>query len=329
MISLPSLQSLRVYRAHSASVSSISISPFPPPLPLTRPDNLSRLATSSPSSQRKPPSEISSSPNPKASPRHSHVPTTPSNQIYIATSSIDGNVCVSSLVNPDDVQLRNFGRPVQAVALSPLYRSDRNYLSGGTAGSLVLTTGGLIGKSTNANVGGAAAVASGWLGAVGIGGNAGTDKVLHSGEGAISTIKWSLSGKYVLWVNEYGIKIMRSNLHLESADQNFEWKRMSHINRPKWPGWEEMAGVWRSRVEWVDRESLALEDEQEPLEAQRKASNGDAQSATKKGVPAHKAEEAIVGWGGTIWIIRVHAGGAGTGKNVGERSIGRVEEITR
>lgn len=318
-----------MYRAHSASVSSISISPFPPPLLATRPDHLTKTASTTQASLRKPPSDISSSSSPRGNTKQSQVPVTPSNQIYIATSSIDGNVCISSLVNPDDVQLRNFGRPVQAVALSPAYKSDRNYLSGGTAGSLVLTNGGLVGKSTNANIGGAAAVASGWLGAVGIGGNTGTDRVLHSGEGAISTIKWSLSGKFVLWVNEYGIKIMRSNLHLESFDHNFEWKRMSHIDRPQWPGWEEMAGVWKARVEWVDRENLENEDDLTPTPVKRQASNGDTQSVSPSKSLQDKSEEAIIGWGGTIWIIRVHPGGAGTGKNVGERSIGRAEVVTR
>ena len=89
------------------------------------------------------------------------VAATPSNSIYIGTASIDGNVCISSLVDPKDVQLRNFGRPVQAIALSPEYKNDHNYLSGGQAGSLVLTSGGQTGKSANANLGGAAAAAQG------------------------------------------------------------------------------------------------------------------------------------------------------------------------
>ena len=66
------------------------------------------------------------------------MPNTPSNQIYIASASIDGHVCVSSLVDPKDVTLRNFARPVQAVALSPDYKNDRSYLSGGLAGELIL-----------------------------------------------------------------------------------------------------------------------------------------------------------------------------------------------
>jgi hypothetical protein len=215
VLSLPALQSLKVYHAHTASVSAISISPNPPPVPTARPEGPQRLASQL---QQETSSPGKGSTGPKNSPKQPPVPLTASNQIHIATSSIDGNICVASLVDEKDVQLRNFGRPVQAVALSPDYKNDRAYLSGGQAGSLILTTGGQAGRSANATTTGAAAAASGWLGSFGLGANTGTDKVLHSGEGTISTIKWSRSGKYVLWVNEHGIKIMRSNLKLESED---------------------------------------------------------------------------------------------------------------
>ena len=291
-----------------------------------RPETAQKLA---PTTSEKSESELRKPPDSKSSPRQTVVPPLPSNQIYIGTSSIDGNVCVQSLVDPRDVLLRNFGRPVQAVALSPEYKSDRTYLSGGVAGSLVLTSGGQIGRSANANVGSAAAVATGWLGAIGVGSNSGTDKVLHSGEGAISTIKWSLSGKYVLWINEYGIKVMRSNLQLESADSHFEWKRMNHIDRPSSTGWEDMATVWKARAEWVDRDNVESEDDRVPDSNLSSEINGDSRASTKKGSAKDKPEEAIVGWGGTIWLIRVQPGGAGTGKSVGERSIGRVEVVTR
>lgn len=227
-----------------------------------------------------------------------------------------------SLVDSRDVQLRNFGRPVQAVALSPEYKSDRSYLSGGQAGSLILTTGGQAGKSANATTTSASAAASGWLGAIGLGANSGTDKVLHSGEGIISTIKWSLSGKYVLWVNEQGIKIMRSNLNLDAADSAFEWKRMSHRDKPK--RWEDTAGVWKARAEWIDRDNLEADDEPTVDLTAIKDSNGKVPDLTKKS----KTEEVVVGWGDTVWLFRVYPGGAGVGKEAGERKIGRVELVT-
>lgn len=298
VFSMPLLQSVKKYDAHRASVSSISISPYPPPLPIpNRLDAVHRLAAESADDRPRSPS---ASPNAKSSPKQPAVARIPSNDIYIATSSIDGHVCVQSLVDPRDVQLRNFSRPLRAVALSPEYKSDRSYLSGGQAGSLVLTVGGQIGKSTNATITGTAAAASGWLGSIGLGANNGTDKVLHSGEGTISTIKWSLSGKYVLWVNEEGIKIMRSHLKLDSSESALEWKRISHTPRPKRQGWEELAVVQKARAEWIDKSSL---ESDEDSSLRRPPSNGQASRAVDK--PG--AEEVVVGWGDMVWVIRVTA----------------------
>ena len=251
--------------------------------------------------------------------------------IYIATSSIDGNVCVASLTDPKDVQLRNFGRPVQAVALSPDFKTDRSYLSGGLAGNLILTVGGRSGTSSkSATAGGAAAQASGWLGSIGLGTNTGRDQVLHSGEGAISTIKWSLSGRYVVWVNEQGIKIMRSNLHLESGETDFAWKRISHTDHPNRPGWDQMAGIWKAHVEWIDEAGLESDDGYYPttngsLKGNPEPPDIERLKATQK---SRQVEKLVVGWSNTIWIINVHPGGAGVGKEVGERKIGRAEVVT-
>lgn len=292
---MPSLHSLKVYRAHSAGVSSISISPVLSSLVVNRPDATQRLAAISADETARSPQ---SSPNNKKSPRQPPIPRTPSNEIYIATSSIDGQICISSLVDPDDVQLRDFGRPIQAVALSPEYKSDKSYLSGGQAGSLILTVGGQKGRSSKATTTGAAAAASGWLGSIGLGADTGSDRVLHSGEGIISTIKWSLSGKYVLWVNEQGIKIMRSHLQLSSAESGLQWKRISH---EPLPDSDDATGLWKARAAWIDRGSL--DSENEPTDAEPNI-NGVAtkniNTDQTKGV-----EEALVGWGNTIWLINV------------------------
>lgn len=210
-----------------------------------------------------------------------------------------------SLVDPDDVVLRKFGRPLQSVALSPNYKQDRTYISGGLAGNLILTVGGKVGKSETSNLGGAATATAGWLGAMGLGNNNGMDNSLHHGEGTINTIKWSLSGKYVVWVNEYGIKIMRTNLQLESNDSAHAWKRMGRIDRPDRPGWEEMAGVWRARAEWIDEDGLEQLDEEltlfngttpkpgDDIETQSTRSN---MSSVKAQKPERK-ERLVVGWG--------------------------------
>ncbi|OTB03193.1 hypothetical protein M426DRAFT_321982 [Hypoxylon sp. CI-4A] len=328
VIQLPDFQSLLVYQAHTASVTSISISPYPPPsIPSTlKPEALNRVVSQA---TNRPPSSHSGSPS--SGQRRGRdlpqVPNQPSNSIFIASSSMDGNVRVQPLIELRDVQLRNFARPVQAVALSPDFRNDRTYLSGGTAGSLVLTVGAPQGRSTSSTTGTAAAAASGWLGSMGLGSNTGKDTILHSGEGTISTIKWSLSGKYVVWLNEHGIKIMRTKLHLESADAEDAWKRVGHVDRPQTDEWEEMAGVWKGRVEWIDDHAI----ESEEVEKENTALGELSPAVAKLNQQAQKHDKTIerllVGWGGTIWIIHVHPGGVGVGKHAGERSIGRAEIV--
>ena len=299
---LPTLETLKSYKAHSASISSISISPYPPPSAALRGDTVQRLTAETGQDRG---GSDGGSPTPKSSPRKPPVPANASNQIHIATSSIDGNVCVASLIDEKDVQLRNFGRPIQTVGLSPEYRTDRSYLSGGQAGSLILTSGGQAGRSANATTSGAGAAASGWLGSIGLGSSTGYDKVLHSGEGIISMVRWSLSGRYVLWVNEHGIRIMRSNLHIEFSEGGTEWKRIGFEPRPDRGAWEDMAGVWKARAEWIDRKNLESDDDPSSASVNPN-SNGTAPATPDNKSPARKPEEVIVGWGDTTWLIRVH-----------------------
>ena len=315
VIELPIFRSMRVYHAHSASVTGISISPFPVPLPTDKPEQ-SRAGAQP--GQARPSSRDSNALPAEKRPREAmQIPKTPSNDIYIATASMDGNVCVQSLVDLRDVALRNFARPVQAVALSPEYRTDRTYLSGGRAGQLILTVGAPTGRSKSTTTGTAAATASGWLGSMGIGANQGKDTILHSGEGTISSIKWSLSGKFVVWLNEFGIKIMRSNLRLDSSQADDAWKRIAHIDRPQTDEWETMAGVWKGRAEWIDEQVFEHESDSKEASAVEKPKEQASQD--------DKMERLLVGWGEKIWIIHVHPGGVGTGKNVGEKLLGRAD----
>ncbi len=233
---------------------------------------------------------------------------------------MDGNVCVQSLIDMKDVQLRSFGRPVQSVALSPEFKSDRSYISGGLAGQLILTSGGGPGRSTSTTIGTAAATASGWLGSMGLGSNTGKDTVLHSGEGTINTIKWSLSGKYVVWLNEQGIKIMRSKLLHENADTEDAWKRVGHIDRPQTEEWDTMASVWKGRAEWIDEKAIesdeAVDSQQDSVAVGRLKGQSGLQ---KPGM-----ERLLVGWGAMIWIIHVHPDGS-PAKNSGNKAVGRAE----
>jgi hypothetical protein len=246
---------------------------------------------------------------------------TPSNSIYIATASLDGHVCVQSLVDHKDVLLRNFARPIQAVALSPEYKSDRTYISGGLAGNLIMTVGGKAGFTSNANTNSAAAAASGWLSSIGLAADNGKDVVLHSGEGSISAIKWSLSGKFVVWVNEQGIKIMRSNIKLEGADTDYAWKRIAHIDRPNRARWEEMAGVWKARVEWIDDKNLETDEEDiSQSNGTQSTSAGSLQTPRNSRAPKkRRVEKLVVGWGDSAWVLHVTPESAGKGKDVGER----------
>ncbi|KAF2122103.1 vacuolar assembly protein-like protein [Lophiotrema nucula] len=335
VLTIPSFQPLRNYNAHpSASVTSLSISPFPPPLPTLPTGSPSRSLEAVETPTKPAPTPQTQGASPRTPRQQPPVPAIPSNQIYIASSSIDGHVCVSSLVDPKDVMLRNFARPVQAVALSPDYKTDRQYLSGGMAGELILTVGGETGRRSNANTSQAAQTAQGWLGAIGLGGSSGKDTILHSGEGIISTIQWSLSGKYVAWVNEHGIRIMRTNLHLDSADSDSAWKRIGFIPKPNRRAWQDMAAVWRARTEWAEDKWLEADDDTTTsVNGSHATEKNDAtlphmrsdkpRSAKKK----KKVEKLVIGWGDAAWIVHVNPGGTGTGKDVGERSVGSAEII--
>ncbi|KAF2968202.1 hypothetical protein GQX73_g5398 [Xylaria multiplex] len=328
VIQLPTFQSLIAYHAHDASVTSISISPYPPPAlpPTLKPEAVARAMAQTAS---RPPSQHTESP-PSRQPRKvrdlPQIPNVPSNNIFIATSSMDGLVRVQSLIDLKDCQLRNFARPVQSVAVSPDYKSDRTYISGGRAGNLVLTVGAPQGRSTSTTVGTAAAAASGWLGSMGLGTNTGKDTIIHSGEGAISTIKWSLSGKYVVWLNEHGMKIMRTKMHLDTADAEDAWKRIGHIDRPQTDEWEEMAGFWEGRAEWIDDQAIGSGDD-EAKEGSLQATLSPAAARLALQAKSHdkSIERLIVGWGGTIWIIHVHPGNVNSSKNDTRRSAGRAE----
>lgn len=341
VLALPNMQSLKTYRAHSASVTSVSISPTPPPPVLVREAGENAVAMLEaqqqgkgyiPGISRTSTNASTSSPRtPQKGQQQQQAPITnsPNNQIYIATSSLDGHVCISSLLDSSDVQLRNFARPVNAVALSPDYKNDRTYLSGGLAGNLILTVGGKAGVSVDANTNSAAAAASGWLGAIGLGGgNTGRDTSLHSGEGAISSIKWSLSGKWVVWVNEEGIKIMRSHLRLGSEESEDAWRRIAHAARPNRTGWEDMAGVWKGRCEWIDDNSLESDDDSLIPSSSHGVPNGTTNStASTKG--RKKIEKLVVGWGDTAWILHVQSGSstASSAISTGKRQVGSADII--
>ena len=181
-----------------------------------------------------------------------------------------------------------------------------------------MTVGGRSGVSANANTSSPAAAASKWLSTVGLTASNGKDIVLHSGEGSISAIKWSSSGKYVAWVNEQGIKIMRSNIRLGNFETESAWKRIGHVPKPPRAIWEEMGGLWKAQVAWIDDECLMVDDKDPPTRSST-TSDGQRPEKSRQSSAARPKERLLVGWGDTVWILEVQHGGKGTGKDVGEQ----------
>lgn len=113
---------------------------------------------------------------------------------------------------------------------------------------------------------------------------------------------------------------MRSNLHIETAENDNAWKRISHVDRPNLPGWDEMAGVWKARAEWIDESSLEADADPTttPLgsygELAKTSKGTETPKAGGKSSKVRQSEKLVVGWGGTVWIISVHPEGAGVGK---------------
>lgn len=98
---------------------------------------------------------------------------------FFATASIDGTVMVASVRDPNDTVQANFRRPVHAIALSPNYSSTRSYVSGGTAGQIVLSE-------------------RGWL-------KARADTVLAQTTSAVLALAWTPRG--LVWCNDDGLTV--------------------------------------------------------------------------------------------------------------------------
>ena len=126
----------------------------------------------------------------------------------------------------------------------------------------------------------------------------------------------------MVWVNEEGIKIMRSNLRLESSDTELAWKRISHIDRPNRPGWEEMASVWKARAEWVDQNALSNDDSPHS----KSGAHHGGPTRIPPVIQEENVEKLVVGWGGTVWVINVYPDRPN--KNIKNHNIGSVEVST-
>ncbi|EPS42473.1 hypothetical protein H072_3587 [Dactylellina haptotyla CBS 200.50] len=273
ILSLPSLHPLRVYHAHTASVTSLSISP---PIP---------------------PASSAYWQDPSATSVHT-------SSLHIATSSLDGYTCITHLQDAKDVSRTNFSRPVSAIALSPTFKHDRLFLSGGRAGNLIVSRA-TPNTTTAASLGAAGGSWLPW-------GGGAKDTVLHSGEGPISAIAWSkVSPRFVAWANESGIKIMRSHITTfrgERIDRAGEWRKISSLERPEEVP-EEMAASWKVRMEWIDLDTL----EKRAEEIEHEEGKGKGHLVKKKVVGTKIVrgggkERLLIGWGPVIWVMDVYGG---------------------
>jgi hypothetical protein len=96
-----------------------------------------------------------------------------------------------------------------------------------------------------------------------------------------------------------------------------------------------MAGLWKARAEWINEDGLEADDDDWSSDSTRQEVKAETASIASidlrslRGAPKVKpVEKLIVGWGGTIWIINVHPGGRGAGKDVGEGRKWHVEVVT-
>ncbi|KAJ2270940.1 Vacuolar protein sorting-associated protein 41 [Coemansia sp. RSA 451] len=114
---------------------------------------------------------------------------------YVASAGDDGRVVVHGLYT-DDVTIVNYSRPVKAVALDPYYsrKASRRFVSGGTAGQLIMYEKKWFGKS---------------------------DSILFTSAGPIQTIRWQEN--LIVWACDEGVQIY-------NTDQG---TRISQIARPE------------------------------------------------------------------------------------------------
>jgi hypothetical protein len=124
---------------------------------------------------------------------------------------------------------------------------------------------------------------------------------------------------------------MRTNLHLDSANSDMAWKRVGFIDKPNRRVWQDMAGVWKARIEWVDPDALESDDDAIMTINDHKSEATLPHHRTHS-TPKHSkktaktTEKMVIGWGDAAWVVHVHPGGSATGKH-GERSVGSAEVI--
>ena len=93
------------------------------------------------------------------------------------------------------------------------------------------------------------------------------------------------------------------------------WKSIGFVAKPNRRNWQDMAGVWKAHLEWIDEQSLESLDREgaanvpvEPTTAPSGAASLAGKTRTLKEVskgPPKQKEKLLAGWGDTAWIIEV------------------------
>ena len=125
---------------------------------------------------------------------------------------------------------------------------------------------------------------------------------------------------------------MRTNMFLDSADSELAWKRIGFVGKPNRRVWQEMAALWKARVDWVDDESLESDDDA-IMSLNHHRHHGKAETTLphnrrdkpRKEPKQEKVEKLVVGWGDAAWIIHVIPGEVFGNGRTGERSPGSIE----
>lgn len=112
---------------------------------------------------------------------------------------------------------------------------------------------------------------------------------------------------------------MRTNLHLESGDADYAWTRIAHIDRPSRSQWDEMAGVWKARAEWINDSHLETDEDESTTNGQQSTHStpapGIASVNKHNRSTKRKSEKLVVGWGDSVWVLQVKAESRTTGKD--------------
>ncbi|CAI2161428.1 16876_t:CDS:10 [Funneliformis geosporum] len=144
---------------------------------------------------------------------------------FVASASQDGRVIIHGLFN-DTKQVFNYRRPLKCISLDPDFhkKDTQRFVCGGMSGVLYLNEKALV-------------TPVGWFG------QRQDTKLQHSGEGAISAVRWK--GSLIAYANDEGVKIY----NIQSQ------QRITYIKRP--PN-SPRADLYRCNLTWRNETTLLI-----------------------------------------------------------------------